>query len=787
MSYKNHGVNNYPSHLLSNDEKGRDWILQYCKAAWHEYNGINAQSFYQARWKHHRTKEYAMGNQPINKYKPVLGVTSDDNESWLNIDWSVLPIIPKFRRIALNKLSKSSYNIMATPIDGLARNDKDSYFKTLKQRLYLREGLAKEDPSLPNLFGLERRPDEPQDLEELEMQARYTYKHQASIEMEQAIDLVLYQNDWDEVRRRILEDLFDDGVGIIKEYIDSNNAVRVRRVNPAQVIISTCVKNDFSDKQHVGEVLELTISDIKAMAGNQLSETAYEEIASKSRGLSGQGTSAMPINTPYSRSYDDNKIQVMDIEFYSTNTMKHEQRTDRRGNVVYTKVGDDYKERSKNNYDKTEYKVVYCAKWVIGTNHLFDFGLATDMKREAGRLMETEMSYHLYAPDFHNMRCLGIMEQLIPIADNIQIAYYRLQQAIAEARPKGIMIEMGALEDIPLGANGNQLTPMEVIDLFNKKGVLVYRKVDIQGRPTNYRPIEELQNGIGSDVSSYFSIIQQNIQMIRDITGLNEFTDGSTPDARALTTTAKLAAESTNNSLNNIHDGERNLLEKLCRSIVLRIQDVIQKGGKIEGYLQALGSGSMEFFSTSGDLSNYEFGMRLEDKPDDESRARLLAFMQANLQQGLIEMEDAILIESTDNLKVAQQILAYKIRRRKEEIESKAIRQQQMNAQVQQQSAMAAEQAKQKTIQLEVQSKAQLEQVKGEIDAKLAEQKFQYDMKLKEFELSAKYSAEGVKQGVQMGREDVMQQQMAEASQEGAQPQAPQPTPQNAQDANMLQ
>ena len=52
------------------------------------------------------------------------------------------------------------------------------------------------------------------------------------------------------------------------------------------------------------------------------------------------------------------------------------------------------------------------------------------------------------------MRSLGIMEQLIPIADNIQIAYYRLQQAIAEARPKGIMIEMGALEDIPLGANG---------------------------------------------------------------------------------------------------------------------------------------------------------------------------------------------------------------------------------------------------------------------------------------------------------------------------------------------
>ena len=91
---KTTGKRNYPSHLVSNEEKNRSWILQYCKAAWQEYQGVNAGSFYHARWKHHRTKEYAMGNQPINKYKPVLGVTEDTNESWLNIDWSVLPIIP---------------------------------------------------------------------------------------------------------------------------------------------------------------------------------------------------------------------------------------------------------------------------------------------------------------------------------------------------------------------------------------------------------------------------------------------------------------------------------------------------------------------------------------------------------------------------------------------------------------------------------------------------------------------------------------------------------------------
>ena len=142
------------------------------------------------------------------------------------------------------------------------------------------------------------------------------------------------------------------------------------------------------------------------------------------------------------------------------------------------------------------------------------------------------------------MKPLGIMEQLVPIADQIQISWYRLQNTINQARPKGIMIELGALEDIPLGSGGQQMKPMDVIDLFNKTGTLVYRKNDIGGKATNYKPIEELENGLGRDAMTYYQVIQNNIEMIRQITGLNEFTDGSTPDARSLTTTAKLSSPS---------------------------------------------------------------------------------------------------------------------------------------------------------------------------------------------------------------------------------------------------
>ena len=774
---------NYPSHLVSNEEKGEQWILAYCKAAWYEYQGLTASSFYHARWKHSRTKEYAMGNQPINKYKPVLGVTEDTNESWLNIDWSILPIIPKFRRIAINKLVKRDYNISATAIDSMAQEEKDKYFKATQKRILLHDGLAKVDPMLPSRVGVDRLPGDPMDLDELEMQRRYTYKHQMSIEMEQAIDLVLYQNDYEEIRKKVIEDLFDDGVAVIKEDIDDNGKISIRRVNPCSVIINSCSENNFKDKRHVGEVRKMTIAEIKEAAQGQFTEEQYKQISEQVRGRKNVGS--FPANTPYARQQDGDIIEVLDLEFYSVNSMMHETRVDRRGNTVFKKVPLDYRQRQKNKYRKTEYKVVYTCKWIIGTNFMFDFGLKTNMKREKGAMMDTELSYHLYSPDLHNMKSLGIMEQLIPIADNIQIAYYRLQQAIAEARPKGIMIEMGALEDIPLGASGNQMTPMEVIDLFNKKGVLVYRKVDIQGRPTNYRPIEELQNGLGNDVLNYYQIIQNNIQMIRDITGLNEFTDGSTPDGRALTTTAKLAVESTNNSLSSISEGEKNLLRKLCNAIVIRIQDVLENGGNIEGYRKALGSNSIEFFKSNKNISIHEYGIRIEDKPNDESRARLLAFMQANLQQGLIEMEDAILIETTDNLKVAQQVLAYKIRKRKEELESKAIRQQQQNGQVQMQSAQAAEQAKQQTLQLKAKSEMELEQLKAQLQMQMQQQKYQLEAEMKKMLAAEKAQQEGVIKGMDIAQSQAMKE---ESPQDGSSVQSVQQTmPENTDNNQNVQ
>lgn len=734
----------FPSHLIDPKEKGRDWIMQYCKAAYSSFeNDTPREMFYHARYKYEVQKQYAMGNQSIAKYRPLMGVEEEATETWLNIDWSVIPIVPKFRRIALGKLSKVDYNIVATPVDSLANDETNKYFADVTAKLVLREQAKQIDPTLLQAPALQLSPEEAKDLDELEMQMKYTWKHNMAIEAEEAIKLIFGQNDLETKRKVNRENLWDHGVAGYKEYIDNNGAIKIRAINPRNIITAYCKNPDFSDAPHIGEITEMTISELKQSAGNQFTEEEYEQIAKNYIGLLGNPKEWPSSLSVYNKGYDRFRIRLLDIEFFSVNQIVFEQRVNRVGNKVFARAKFEDRNKRKDKFDRVAYKVVYKGKWIIGTDYIFDYGLATDMKRAKSSLMDTTLSFHLIAPEFYDMKAFGMMDQLTPIADAIQIAWYRLQNAINQARPKGIMIEMGALEDIPLGKGGKKLQPLAVLDLYNKTGTLVYRKMDAQGRMSNIKPIEELENGLGKDVVSYWQIIQNNIQLLRDITGLNELTDGSTPDARTLTTVANMANESTNNAMQHIIWAERKLLESLANAVILRLQDVVQSG-KVEGYVRSLGNNTMKFIKVSPKLAAYEFGILLEDKPTEQAKQQLFAQVQAMSAQGLMDIEDAIIIENTDNLKVAQQLLAYKMKKRKEEAEVADAQRQQQNAQVQVQSSQAAEAAKQQTLVVEGKVKADLIKMEKEYEEKLLNIKYEWEAKLKKMEMDGKITSKEI-------------------------------------------
>lgn len=736
MADSNQNQLDFPSHLVPKEQKGREWILQFCKAAWNSfYNVTPRYMFWHNRFNYDINRQYALGNQPVSKYKPLMGVDKDTNDTWLNISWDVIPIIPKFRRMVLSELGKKEYNVVATAIDSLATEETSKYFANAQAKIMIREQAQKIDPSLLDAPALQMSPGEARDLEELQMQMKYTYKHQMSIEAEQATNLIFSQNDYKTIRDDVREDMYDYGVGGFKRWIDSNGSIRIRRVNPSNVLTSMFRRKDMKDVTYIGEIVEMTIADLKQIAGTQFSEAQYEEIADRSRGQLGNPNEIYTSTSTYNRSYDKFKIRVLDIEFYSVNDLVYEKKISARGNKVYAPArnvsGFDDKGNVIDNFDRVSYKVVYKGKWIVNTEHIFDYGLATNMVRAKDSLMDTTLSYHMFVPEFYDMKAYSVIEKAIPVADAIQIAWYRLQNAINMARPKGIMIEMGTLEDIPLGGGGTKLTPLKVLELYNQTGTLVYRKTDSSGRPTNYKPIEELENGLGRDVASYWQIIQNNIQLLRDITGLNELTDGSTPDAKTLTTVANLAANGSNNAIYHIEQAEKWLTQELANSVLLSLQDVL-KHKDVEGYCRGLGNNTVKFIRANKALSMHEFGIELEERPTNEQRQRLMAHLDQYAGQGLVEPEDAVLIENTDNIKAAQEILAYRIKKRKEEAQQNAQQLQQQNGQIQIQSAQAAEQAKQQTLQLEYQLKGML-----------IDKEKQWDLKIVQAEAQAKAMEHG--------------------------------------------
>ncbi len=734
-------IHPFPDHNIDPKKKDREWILKFAKACWNDFSTRVPQAmFFHAASKYSVVRQYAMGQQSVNKYKPMLRVDEANNDAWMNIDWSVLPILPKFRRSILSKLNKVDYNIWCQAVDQLARDETGEYFSKVIAKIMLREAIMQTDPSLMEVAPVAPEPGEPQDLEELAIQASGNWKHQMAIEAEQGIKLVFEQNDMRELRKLVRKDMVDLGVGGYKEYIE-NGAVKIRKIFPKNFFTSYCRRPDFKDALYMGEVTEITFGELKQAAGNQFTAQEYEEIAKKCMGK-WQNPRAVPSDSiGFQNNYDNLRVRVIDLEFYSVNDLYYEERKNKHGNTVLGRAEYKTKGHGAKQVHKVAAQVIYQAKWILDTNYMYDYGLQTDMKRAKSSMTDTSFSYHVYAADFEEMQATSLMEQCIPIADRIQIAWYKLQNVINQARPKGIMIEIGALEDIPLGKNGKKFTPLEVLDMYDKRGDLVYRKIDAQGRQSNYRPIEELENGLGKDAIVFYDIIQRDIQMLRDILGFNEMTDGSTPDSRTLTTVAQMAYEGTNNALGVIVEADRYLLEDLAKSVVLRLQDVVAHG-KAEGYVRSLGDNTIRFITLSPKLALHEFGIMLRDKPTDEQKQRMLLRLEEYKRAGLLEPEDEFMIENTDNIKVAEQLISYRVKKRKQEMQQKAMADQQANASVQMQSNQAAEEAKRQTMQMENDMKIQYEKAVRDMEYLKEEMKKMWDYKIAELKLGGETAGE---------------------------------------------
>lgn len=714
-------LTSYPRDDINPKDKNLDWGMQYLKASWYDWNyAIPRTVFYNAADKYEELRLYASGKQPINKYKKLMGVDEQTNLTYLNLDWTPRPFVIQKRDVAISKILQQLHSIVCTPIDPTAKAELDKYYADAKAKIAARMILQQQNPELAQHPMLMSAPGEPEDFEEMQMRIDFGEQFNRARDAEEAIQLGLYENEERLFDQKMVEDLFDCGVAGYREWLGEDNKPKFRNVNPENVITNWCKWFDFRDLKHAGEVVDELLIDMACLTDKAGKLVFTEEQIQDMRvAVAGKWSNPAMVgrSTNYYRTYDRFKVKVLDMEFLSYNEYNWEDGRDRRDNPKFSNASWDKKSNGKSNYVRKKVKVVYCCKWIIGTNYAYDFHLKEDMKRTVDnkKKADTCLSFRFIALNFYEMRATGMMERLMPLIDDYQLTIYKIQNLKNRIVPNGWWIDLDALENVALNKGGENMKPLDLLQMFMETGVLVGRSQGVMGDNVNYKPIIPIQNSIATEIQALYNDLQISMNQLQSMIGLNDITDASTPSPKLLNGVATMMDQGTNNSLYPLMQAKKYLKEKLANDVLCRIQQGLRKGG-VSGYAAALNTNTLKFIQVSDALSLRDYGIILEERANDEQKQLLYQQMQFDIQNGFLDTSDAIYIMNVYNIKQAQMILAYRAKRNKEIAQQNEQQKIQMTIQGQQQSAQQTAAMSQQLEQMKHQFTMEEIQLKGQIE-----------------------------------------------------------------------
>ena len=725
---------NFPSQVVPDIEKlTPEYGLKVAKAIEQEWFKDSYNSRYRtSQQKYHQLRLYARGEQSIQKYKDELSINGD--LSYLNLDWKPVPIIPKFVDIVVNGMSERMFNIRAYSQDQYGVEKRTAYMESM-----LRDIEAKafnEQVKIQANLDLFENPEEDRvdTKEELELHMQLKYKQAVEIAEEQAINTLLDGNNYDLIRRRMIYDLTVLGIGCVKTSFNWSEGAKVEYVDPANIVYSYTDSPYFDDIYYVGEVKTIPINEL-AKEFDHLTELDLEEIhnTSSKRHTLGRGINEL----------DKNKVQVLYFNYktYMNNVYKLKE-TSTGGERAIEKP-DTFNPPSdkEGGYSRLQ-RVVECVfegAVILGTDKLVKWNRAENMMRDKSDFNKVRMNYSIVAPRMYEGRIESIVSRITGFADTIQLTHLKLQQVMSRMVPDGVYLDADGLAEVDLG-NGTNYNPQEALNMFFQTGSVIGRSLTQDGDQNPGKvPIQQIASSAGQDkIGSLINTYNYYLQMIRDVTGLNEARDASMPDPKSLVGVQKLAAANSNVATRHILLGSMFLTTETAKNLSLRISDILEYSPTADAFVQAIGAHNVGTLSEMSELYLYDFGIFIELEPDEEEKAMLENNIQTALAQGLIDLDDAIDLRDVRNTKLANQLL--KIKRKKKQDRDQQIQQQNMQAQAaaNAEAQQAAAQAEIQKNQAKVAEELKLEATKA--DAKLRH--LQEEVKLKkelmqyEFELN---------------------------------------------------
>ena len=732
----------FPSQVVSDAEKASlkygEQVAQAIEQEWFS-QGRTSGNRYLTNWNNfHQLRSYARGEQSIQKYKDELAINGD--LSYLNLDWKPVPILSKFVDIVVNGISSKSYDIKAYAQDPESIKQRTSYASKIYEDMLSDEYLA----NLKNTLGLDlyQSPDPniiPETTEELELHMQLSYKQSVEIAEEEAISSVLAQNKYDLIRRRLNMDLTVCGIAAAKTSFNTAEGITVDYVDPAYMVYSYTEDPNFQDIYYVGELKSITIPELK----KEFPHISEEEL---------KRIQEMPGNRSYITGwgdYDANTVQVLyfDYKTYHNQVFKIKQ-TDQ-GLVKAIEKPDTFNPPESDMFERVgrSIEVLYSGAKVLGTDTMLKWELAENMSRPYADTTKVKMNYAICAPRIYKGRIESLVSKCTGFADMIQLTHLKLQQVISRMVPDGVYLDMDGLAEVDLG-NGTNYNPAEALNMYFQTGSIVGRSLTQEGDMNPGKvPIQELSASTGQGkINSLISTYQYYLQMIRDVTGLNEARDGSLPDRNTLVGLQKLAANASNVATRHIVQSSLYLTLKLAENVSLKVADALEFPLTKASLQNSISTYNIKTLSEVVNLNLHDFGIFLELEPDEEEKQQLEANIQVALQAGNIDVEDAIDLRGIKNLKLANQML--KVKRKQKAKQDQANQQANIAAQSEAQAAAA-----EKTAMSEVQkqqaisganveyekAKSEFEKDRMQLQAQLDQQKMMMqhknDMELKNVEV----------------------------------------------------
>ena len=687
----------------------------------------------------HRLRLYARGEQPVQKYKDELSINGD--LSYLNLDWKPVPIISKFVDIVVNGISERLYDVKAYSQSPNGVQKRTEYMENILADMRMKEF----NEEAKKEFGVDTSKSDikelPQTDEELGIHMQLTYKQSVELAEEQAIRTLLKGSNYDLIQKRLYYDITTLGIAAVKtDYNHSEGAV-VKYVDPADLIYSHSDSPYFDDIYYVGEVKDISINELV----REFPNLTDEDIKSI---LDTPYVKTQVSSQRYARKRQDrNRVQVVYFNYKTYNSDVFKIKTTGSGGQKAIRKTDAFNPPSDMNgeYTKASKKieVLYEGVYIPGCRKLLKWGMCKNMMREKSDFNKVKMNYSIVAPRMYNGRIESLVGRITGFADMIQLTHLKLQQVMAKMVPDGVYLDADGLAEIDLG-NGTNYNPQEALNMFFQTGSVIGRSFTSEGDMNPGKvPIQEINSSSkGGKLQSLIQTYNYYVQMIRDVTGLNEARDGSMPDTNALVGVQKLAAANSNTATRHILNSGLFLTAEIAEKLSLRISDILEYSPTKEAFIQAIGAHNVATLKEMSELYLYDFGIFIDLAPDEEEKGMLENNIQMALQQKNIDLEDAIDLREIKSVRLANQLL--KIRRKRKMASERQAQQQNIQAQTQA-NAQAAQQAAQIDAQKEqakAQALIQVEQAKAqfenqrlmqEMEAKkqLMELEFNYNMQLK--------------------------------------------------------